>query len=123
MLLLPIMAQMHKQGVYLFNDAAFIEKPSGRNYYVMTIKYNDNEYGVYEYPDLGWMYISDKSDSTCKIKISINYTDHDVNYIMIRQNSYILDTFRKYFEQGCFRFKNQLCKTALIKALAFRLKL
>lgn len=112
-----------KEGVYLFDDKAFIDKPEGRCYYIMTIRYNNNEYGVLEYPDLGLMYVSNKPDKTCKLKVTVNYTDHDVNFIMLRQNSYILDNFRTYFEQGCFRFKNQQCKEALIKVLALRLKL
>lgn len=112
-----------KEGVYLFDDKAFIEKPEGRCYYIMTIRYNNVDYGVLEYPDLGLMYVSNKPDKTCKLKVTVNYTDHDVNYIMLRQSSYIIDNFKSYFEQGCFRFKNQQCKEALIKVLALRLKL
>lgn len=107
------------QGVYLLDSEAFIEQPTGKSRYVCTLKYENMEYGVREYPDTGIMYVSDKVDSTYRIRITVTTEDHQINYIMLQRNDYMLNMFRRYFERGVFRFKNQKCKEALIKSLSF----
>lgn len=108
-----------KQGVYLLDSTAFIEQPKGVSRYVCTLKYEGNEYGVREYADTGVMYVSDKVDSSYRIKITVTTEDHQINYVMLQRNDYMLNMFRRYFEQGVFRFKNQACKEALIRSLSF----
>lgn len=108
-----------KQGLYLNDNNAFVEKPSGTNRYLATLKYNNKEYAVREYADMGIVYCDDKPDVTYKYKISITTNDHGINYVMLRKNDLFIATLRYYFEQGCFRFKNLECKDVIIKAIKY----
>lgn len=104
---------------YLNDSKAFIERPSGISNYLATLRYNGNEYAIREYEDLGIVYCDDRPDSTYPYKITITTSDHDVNYVMLKRNSFFLNNMRFYFEKGCFRFKNMLCKEAILKSLSY----
>lgn len=106
-------------GVYLNDNTAFIEKPSGRTHYLCTIKYDGRNYGIREYPDLGIVYCDDKPDKTFTSKISVTTDDHEINYVMLKRNDMFLSNLRYYFEKGCFRFKDLRCKEAVLKALSY----
>ena len=43
----------------------------------------------------------------------------EVNYIMLRNNDFLLSNLRYYFDHGIFRFKNLQCKEAVIRALSY----
>ena len=107
------------ENIYLHDNKAFIEKPSGNSHYLATIKYNGTEYAIREYADLGILYCDDKADSTFKNKISVTTDDHEVNYVMLKRNSMFLMNLRYFFEHGCFRFKDLRCKNAVLKALSY----
>ena len=107
------------ENVYLNDNKAFIEKPTGSSRYLATIKYNGTEYAIREYADLGILYCDDKADSTFKNKISVTTDDHEVNYVMLKRNSMFLMNLRYFFEHGCFRFKDLKCKNAVLKALSY----
>lgn len=107
-----------EQGVYLNDNEAFIEKPGGRCRYMATIRYGGKSYGIWEYQELGIVYASDKIDASFPLKITVSSNDHDVNYIMLKNNSYFLQILRYYFERGCFRFKDLSCKEAIISVLS-----
>ena len=107
------------ENVYLQDNKAFIEKPTGQSYYLCTIKYNNNDYGIREYPDSGIVYCDDRPDKTFKGKIAVTTSDHNVNYVMLKRNDFFLNSLRYYFEKGCFRFKDLRCKEALMKAISY----
>lgn len=107
------------ENIYLHDNKAFIEKPSGNSRYLATIKYNGTEYAIREYADLGILYCDDKADTTFKNKISVTTDDHEVNYVMLKRNSMFLMNLRYFFEHGCFRFKDLRCKNAVLKALSY----
>lgn len=102
------------QAVYLNDNKAFIENPSGKNVYVCTIKYNDREYCLREYTESGIMYCGDTVDVSFPYRISVTTEDHNINYIMLKHNELMIIRMRFYFERGCFRFKNLACKEALL---------
>jgi hypothetical protein len=108
-----------KSGKYLNDDETFIEKPEGYGRYVCTLKFKGKLYGIREYQQLGICYCDDSFDATYPVKITVTTDDHDVNYLMLRNNSIMLDNYRYLFERGCFRFKNLLCKEALLTALSY----
>ena len=108
------------EAIYLNDNKAFLDKPNGRNYYLITLKYNNREYGVREYPELGIVYCDDKADSTYPIKVTVTTADHDINYVMLKKNSTYISTLRYYFEHGCFRFKDLRCKEAILNALSYK---
>lgn len=107
------------QCVYLNDNKAFIEKPLGDSRYLATLKYNNTEYAIREYAEMGVLYCDDKPDSTFKMKISVTTDDHEINYIMLKRNDMFLSNLRYFFEKGCFRFKDLRCKEAVLKALSY----
>ena len=107
------------QCVYLNDSKAFIDKPSGSSRYLGTLKYNNYEYGIREYPEQGIVYCDDKPDNTFKYKITVTTSDHQINYVMLRKNDLFIANLRYLFERGCFRFKDMKCKDAVLKALSF----
>lgn len=107
------------QCVYLNDSTAFIEKPTGKSNYLCTIRYNGGEYGLREYYESGYVYCDDKPDTGYPDKIAVTTDDHNINYVMLKRNEFFISSMRYYFERGCFRFKNQLCKAAVLKMLSY----
>lgn len=107
------------QGSYLYDNQAFVERLSGNSKYLCTLRYMGKDYGVREFVDQGLLYCDDRPDSTFKYRISVTTEDHNINFVMLRSNSVFLQTLKYYFDHGCFRFKNIMCKDAIIKALAY----
>lgn len=107
------------ENVYLNDSYAFIEKPFGKSRYICSIKYKGHLYSIKEYADNGYIYCDDKADSTFPVKISVTTDDHNINYVMLKKNDMFLTNLRYFFEHGCFRFKNLLCKEAILCALSY----
>lgn len=107
------------ENIYLNDSLSFIETPEGKSRYVCTIKYNGANYAIREFTDLGIMYCDNRADMSFPIKIAVTTNDHNVNYIMLRQNQFYLAQFRYFFENGCFRFHDLKCKDAIISALSY----
>lgn len=107
------------QGVYLADSTCFIEKATGTNKYLATIRYQGRTFAVRAYYDSGYIYCDDKADKTFPLKLSVTTDDMRVNYVMIKANIEFLAKLRFFFEKGCFRFKNLLCKEAIMKALSY----
>lgn len=107
------------QCVYLNDNKAFVEKPDGFPHYMATLKYMGCEYALKEYPELGIVYCDDKADSTFHTRLSVTTDDHEINYVMLKRNAFLVNTLRYYFDRGCFRFKNLKCKEAILKALSY----
>lgn len=107
------------QCVYLNDSKTFIEKPTGNGKYICTLRYEGVDYGIREYGEQGFLYINDKSDSTFPLKVVVTTSDHEVNYVMLKRNDFLLNNLRFYFEKGCFRFKDLKSKNALLKALSY----
>ena len=107
------------QGIYLNDNKAFIEKPKGNNKYLATLKFKGHEYGIREYIDEGIIYCDNTADSTFKTKIAVTTDDHNVNYVMLKNNDLFLTMLRWYFDKGCFRFHDLKSKEALLKAISY----
>ena len=107
------------EAIYLNDNQAFIEKPVGKNRYLVTLRYKGTDYALREYPDLGIIYCDDKADTTFKGKFTVTTNDHQVNYVMLKNNDLFLNNMRYYFEKGCFRFKDLRCKEAVLSSLSY----
>lgn len=105
--------------VYLNDNKAFIEKPCGTNRYLATLRYKGTDYGVREYPEAGVIYCDDRPDTSFTMKLTVTTDDHEINYVMLKRNSFFLTNMRYFFERGCFRFKDLRCKEAVLKALSY----
>ena len=111
--------QYTAESVYLNDNQSFVERPTGVGRYLCTIKYMNKEYALREYPALGIVYCDDRVDVTFKNKLSVTTDDHNINYVMLKNNDMFLSTMRYLFEKGCFRFKDLRCKDAIINALSY----
>lgn len=107
------------EAIYLNDNKSFIEKPSGGNKYLATLKCNGSYYGIREYYDAGIVYCDDRCDYSFPVRISTTTDDHQINYVMLKRNSFFIGQMRDYFERGCFRFKDLRCKEAVLKALSY----
>lgn len=107
------------EGIYLNDNLAFIEHPSGKSDYLATVRYNSVDYSVRSYPEEGIIYCDDHDDETFKFRIAITTEDHRVNYVMLKRNDLFVQNMRYYFERGCFRFKNLQCKEAIMKMISY----
>lgn len=105
--------------VYLNDNQAFIDKPSGTSRYLCTLRYHSTDFALREFPEEGIIYCDDRADSTFKQKIAVTTEDHNVNYVMLKRNELFFANLRYYFEHGCFRFKDLRCKEAVLKALCY----
>lgn len=107
------------QNVYLNDNKAFVEKPSGVGRYLATLKYKGTDFAIREFAESGIIYCDDKADKTFKSKITVTTDDHEINYVMLKRNDFFIANLRYYFEKGCFRFKDLRCKEAVLKALSY----
>lgn len=107
------------EAIYLNDNSSFIEKPSGKNKYLATLKYEGDYYAIKEYSENGYVYCDNKPDMSFPTKISITTDDHAVNYVMLKRNDFFLSNLRYLFERGCFRFKDLKCKEAVLHALSY----
>jgi hypothetical protein len=107
------------ESVYLNDNKAFIEKPEGDSKYLATIQYEGCEYALREYYQAGVIYCDDHDDSSYKYKIAVTTEDHQTNYVMLKRNDMFIQNMRYFFERGCFRFKNLLCKEAVMKLISY----
>ena len=105
--------------VYLNDSKAFIDKPTGYSRYLGTLRYGGKDYGIREFPEIGIIYCDDKADSSFKYKITVTTVDHEINYVMLKNNDLFLANLRYFFERGCFRFKDLKCKEVILKALSY----
>ncbi|MBO7691150.1 MAG: phage DNA encapsidation protein [Methanobrevibacter sp.] len=107
------------EAIYLNDNQSFIERPKGVGRYLCTIKYMSEEYAIREYPLEGIVYCDDRVDASFRNKLSVTTDDHNINYVMLKNNEMFLTTMRYLFEKGCFRFKDLKCKDAILKALSY----
>lgn len=107
------------EGVYLNDNKAFVEKPSGTSRYLATLKYKGTEFAIREFAEVGVIYCDDRADQTFRNKITVSTDDHEINYVMLKRNDFFLANLRFFFEKGCFRFKDLKCKEAVLKALSY----
>ena len=108
------------QNIYLNDNAAFIERPKkAKSRYLATLRYNGKDYGLREYDELGFVYCDNSCDSSYSYRITVNTDDHQLNYVMLKRNDMFLENMRYLFERGCFRFRDQNCKEAVLQALSY----
>lgn len=107
------------ENVYLNDSKVFIENMTGRSRYMGTIKYKGCDYGIRSYDDLGIIYCDTRADLSFPLKVSVTVNDHDINYVILKNNEFFVDNMRYYFTHGCFRFRNMRCKEAVLNMLKY----
>ena len=104
---------------YLNDNFAFIEKMTGTNRYLCTIKYENKEYAIRSYDEQGIIYCDSNADSSFPTRFCVTTADHQVNYVMLKNNDFFFAKMRYFFKKGCFRFRDIQCKEAIIRTLAY----
>ena len=107
------------EGVYLNDNYAFIDRPVGTSKYKCTIKCDGKHYAIREYQEMGIIYCDNHADLTFPTKIAVTTDDHNINYVMLRNNDFLISMLRYFFSKGAFRFKNLECKSAVLKMLSY----
>lgn len=107
------------EGTYLNDSTAFIEKPNGVGRYLTTVRYACTDFGVRSFDRDGIVYCDDRPDKNFPSRIAVTTDDHNVNYVMLRNNDLFINNMRYFFEHGCFRFKDMKCKEAILKLLSY----
>lgn len=108
------------ENIYLNDNNTFIAKVQGENQYFCTLKYNNINYSVRLFPSQGIVYCSPNSvDTTFPIKIAVTTNDFTINYVLLKQNQYHIDTLKYYFSKGCFRFYDLASKECIFKLLSY----
>lgn len=108
------------ENVYLNDNLAFIDTPQNcSSRYLATIRYCGNDYAIREYKDLGILYCDDHADKSFPNKISVTTDDHNINYVMLKNNDMFITNLRYFFEHGAFRFKDLKSKEALLKCISY----
>lgn len=107
------------QNVYLNDNFTFVEQIKGKSRYIATIRYKHKDYAIYEYPELGLMYCSDKADISFPTRICITTEDMRPNYVMLQKFDMLIGAMRYFFDHGIFRFKNLDCKEAVFALLSY----
>lgn len=111
--------QYASQSVYLNDNTAFVDRPSGTSKYLATLRYENIDYGIRSFDTQGIIYCDNKPDQTFPYKLTVTTDDHNINYVMLRRNDMFLAQLRYFFEAGCFRFKDLKCKEVVLKALSY----
>lgn len=108
------------ENVYLNDNLAFVGIPDSPVVrYLATVRYNGVDYAIKEYRELGILYCDDKADKTFPNKISVTTEDHNINYVMLKNNDMFILNLRYFFEHGSFRFKDLKSKEALLKCISY----
>lgn len=110
------------EGSYLNDSQAFIENLTGSGTYICTLTYKGRNYGIRLIDDGPTLYCDDKPDLTFNLKIVVDINDHNKDSILLDRYSNLLTNFRRYYEQGHFRFKDLMCKEAILNSLAYAKK-
>lgn len=111
----------NKQGIYLNDSRVFIEPPPATsvNNYICTIRHNGADYAIREFPKLAMLYCDTSVDPGYPIKIAVTTEDHQINYVMLNKYKFMIHNLRYFFDNGCFRFRNQRAKQAILDMLSY----
>lgn len=108
------------ENVYLNDNLAFIETPENAvSKYLATIRYCGTDYAIKEFRELGILYCDDHADRTFPHRISVTTDDHNINYVMLKNNDMFISNLRYFFEHGAFRFKDLKSKEAVLKCISY----
>lgn len=106
------------QGVYLNDNEAFIEKPTGKFRYLATISYCGRDYSIKEFADTGIIYCDTSVDYQFPFRISATLDDHSINRVILKNNDSFISLLRYYFNHGIFRFKDLMCKDCVLNLIS-----
>lgn len=98
----------------LSGDEFIEKKPEGTYTALCNLVVEGNKYGVYQYSDAGYVYISHKVADGRPV-LSLTTSDHKPNYLMMKSwhNHPITKRIKDMYDMGCIRFYDYKCKMAI----------
>ena len=108
------------ENTYLINTEAFIERPKGKSYYVCTIKYRGQYFGLRDFQSQEIIYCSHQVEKG-RLIFSFLATDHDNETQMLNRHSEMGKFLKTAYQAGQIRFENIECKEMLFDFIAINL--
>lgn len=105
----------------LINDAVFVQKPTGRSRYLFTIEHSGRRYGVYEYYEEGYIYITHKSNPSCTFVAVFRDGDHTQNTVMLNHYDYLFSGLVDAYRGAYLRFDDLDSKNMALDLLGIDL--
>lgn len=106
------------EDIYLHDAEIFIEKPTGKSKYLCTIIHDNVPYGVREYFEQGYLFVSTKYDPSCTTVLAFKASDHNQNTIMLNHYSYTWKAIKDAYQGGYLRFADIKAKNTIFDILA-----
>lgn len=106
---------------YLYDDKCFLNRPQGRSRYMYTIIIDGERFGVRDYYDSGYVYISEKDDPTYNNFLTFKVSDHNDATMFVNKRDTRYKGFKELFEIGYMRFDTVKTKGAVFDALAINM--
>lgn len=86
---------------FLRDTDTFLEKKTGKSRHYFTLKYNDDNYGVWVDYSVGKYFISKDIDTSCRLIYSVTLADHSPNTMLLKGGqSAILKNFLTNYKLG-----------------------
>lgn len=107
-------------GKFLLDNDAFIEPMKEDNSrYVLTIRYDGKDYGVYKYAD--HFHISMKVKKDYPFRYTFSNDDHEIDYLYVAQwgQNMLLIDLKRHYEAGKLFFTNQEAKNMFLEVVNY----
>ena len=103
---------------FILDNETFIAKLPGGARYMCTIVLPEKEIGVYKDDNDSLIYMSDKLDNSCKLRLAVTQDAHNERTSLVLSKSHLmLAVIIEYFSVGKVRFTNNLVKNVMYKIL------
>lgn len=107
----------NNDSIWIMDHDSLVEKIDGslwgKGYYMCTISYNGNNYGVYAYDSIDRLYISKSVDKTCTYKYAMSLENNNLNLPLLKTN-HMMQRISKYFYSGQLRVSHGEIQDMLI---------
>lgn len=110
-----------KEGVYLNDATAFIDKATGKSNYLFTIVQDNEKYAVREYYEQGIVFVDKTVDGSNQNVVTFDSASHNQNTLMLSTHAYIYDYLLSTYKIGMLRFKDLKCKNVILDILSIKL--
>lgn len=97
---------------FLLDTETFIEKMSSACNYIATLIFDGYACGLYRDMGTGIYYLSESVDRTCKYKLALSSSVHDINTQLITKTNLVYKTVSDAYSEGNLRFETMKVKNA-----------
>ena len=104
---------------YLNDDTSLISKIEGDNQYVLTFRFEKQDYAIRNFFTLGLIYVNKKIDDSNTNRYAVSSDDMNEYTRLMKSNSILLARLRELFDAGAFRFYDLECKNALFNLISY----